>query len=46
MFHKETTPDLGTWDSRHDVAPADLDIDELYKWLDRPVTEDEEYKTD
>lgn len=46
MFQKQTAPETDMTDDGHEALPANIDIDYLYEWLERPVTEEEEYQTD
>lgn len=45
MFLNETARDSEMFKFNQDASQAELDIQELYKWLERPITEeDEEYR--
>ncbi len=45
MFHNETTTEAESMNLSQDISQAELDMNELYKWLERPITEeDEEYQ--
>lgn len=47
MFHTETMHDTDIIKFNQDASQAELDMKELYKWLERPITEeDEEYQED
>jgi len=47
MFHTETVQDTEIHQFNQDASQSDLDMNELYKWLERPITEeDEEYRDD
>jgi len=40
VFHKETAPEGDMTEFGHLVLTACIDIDYLYEWLERPVTEE------
>ncbi len=45
MFQNETTHDAKIVEFSQDASQAELDMTELYKWLERPITEeDEDYR--
>ncbi len=45
MFRHETPQDADIKEFNQDASQAEFDIKELYKWLERPITEeDEEYR--
>jgi len=45
MFHNETVQETDVIKFNQDASQAELDMKELYKWLERPITEeDEEYR--
>jgi hypothetical protein len=46
MFLNETPPENEMTDEGHEALPDSIDIDNLYEWLERPVTEEAEYQTD
>lgn len=46
MYQKQEPSDIDDLINKHqDSAFTDLDINELYKWLERPLTE-EDYRID
>ena len=42
MFHIETETTSVVDNEHHEMSSAELNINELYQWLDRPIIEDEE----
>ena len=45
MFRHETSQEADIKKLNQDASQAELDMKELYKWLERPITEeDEEYR--
>jgi hypothetical protein len=45
MFQHETPQDAEIIKFNQDASQAEIDMKELYKWLERPITEeDEEYR--
>ena len=45
MFRHETSQEADINKFNQDASQAELDMKELYKWLERPITEeDEEYR--
>jgi len=45
MFQNETVRETDIIKFNRDASQAELDMKELYKWLERPITEeDEEYR--
>ena len=45
MFRHETPQETDIKKINPDASQAELDMKELYKWLERPITEeDEEYR--
>jgi hypothetical protein len=47
MFQNDAVQKSDLVKLNQDASQAELDINELYKWLERPLTEeDEEYRDD
>ena len=45
MFQNVTPQEAESTGSNQDASQVELDMKELYKWLERPITEeDEEYQ--
>ena len=45
MFLNATTPETESTRTNQDASQVELDMKELYKWLERPITEeDAEYQ--
>lgn len=45
MFRHEISQEADIKKSHQDASTVELDMKELYKWLERPITEeDEEYR--
>jgi hypothetical protein len=45
MFQNETVRDTDVIKFNQEASQTELDMNELYKWLERPITEeDEEYR--
>ena len=42
MFQRETSQKADIKKLNPDVSQAEIDMKELYKWLERPITEEDE----